>query len=785
MRIGGLIGAALAEFLDDADMELQKRYCCPKEDAQKWTNCKWYGEPGSCFDDHCPTTGHSVQLTDSPYGLGQSCFPRMERTRVYCCDPTGGKSPFLPVPLERLFPKPATGENVDNDYDLNVDDTFGSGDAKTTEEPGDASFQFVVLSSPEELQISLDKRDGSHWEVFNCRDGESEDEYTVQMVCTDVSVDSNCYKIGLGHGVPGTILQMPPGCGPGKYAVAKSMTPSKVDVPAHLRKRLINPIVHDLTFDYDFTRVPRDLGDTQMRIDFSNKDNYWDNVVAAAASGKRKRSLADFGGNHKRWLEEEWRDDYHFGAATPEELHKRWFGSGVIDWLKGLINPKITKEFTHDLDQIFTAKIVDDSWSCGSGEAKFDGHVLVQALTHVKVSTSFGFTLITKLSLPLDLSQSYLTFSNNGEVTATFTLEALARVRYDTGDREILTLPFPGATFRVPGIVTIGPSVRVVGSFDAGLTLSAEIETKVDIASWEVQQTLPAASQEFDPDEDDLVDTRDTGNMNGLQKPTFYAAVKAEGKVEAHLKAAMEFGVRFDDRWKVGAAAAAVVADGYVRFKVGAGVSTTGSCPWTYGMDLGVALYAQVEAPSALGWGTKKWNLPGSGEIPLIDGGTCPQLAQGNPERRSISAGEGTVNLDENEPGTALISYGERRNLSLHQLGKRAAVYGPPFHVPLQNLFCPDPKGDTTGGGTPCERIHGGWDVSPMSKRDVGLSLRDVHTFDKRDRGRKPPKEFCSGSGVMNMKAPIHDTSSTLLNVSISSLLGWNSLIASRLLTML
>ena len=772
-RIVELIGAALADFLDVADMELQKRYCCPKKDAQRWTGCKWYGEPGSCFDDHCPTTGHSVQLTDSPYGLGQSCFPRLERTRVYCCDPTGGKSPFLPVPLERLFPQPPQGDNVDNDYELNVDDTFGSGKVKTAEKPSDASFQFVVLSSPEELQISLDKRDGSHWEVFNCQDGESEDEHTVQMVCTDVSDDSNCYKIGLGHGVPGTILQMPSGCGPGKYAVAKSMTPSGLDVPAHLRKRLINPVVYDLTFDYDFTRVRRDLGDTQMRIDFSNREHYWDNVVAAAASGKRgsKRSLGDVGGNHKRWLEAEWRDDYHFGAVTPDELHKRWFGTDVIDWLNGLINPKITKEFTHDINEIFTAKIVDDSWSCGSGEAKFDGHVLVQALTHVRVSTSFGFTLITKLSLPLDLSQSYLTFSNGGEVTATFTLEALARVRYDTGDREILTLPFPGAAFRVPGIVTIGPSVRVVGSFDASLTLSAEIETKIDIASWEVELTLPAASQAFNPDENDLVDTRNTGNMNGLQQPTFYAAVKAEGKVEAHLKAAMEFGVRFEDRWKVGAAAAAVVADGYIRFKVGAGVSTTGSCPWTYGMDLGVALYAQAEAPPALGWGTKKWNLPGSGEIPLIKGGACPQLAQGSRERRSISAGGGTFDFDENELGATLIRYGGRRNSSLHQLGKRAAVYGPPFKIPLQNLFCPDPNSDSSSDSTKCEAIHGGWDDNPLSKRDLGRLLPDVHTLDKRDRDRKPPKAFCSGSGVMNMKAPIHDTASSLLNVSTFFLL--------------
>lgn len=62
------------------------------------------------------------------------------------------------------------------------------------------------------------------------------------------------------------------GCGPGRYAVAKDMAPAsdqnkvilpQASLPAH------TSIIYDLTFDYDFTRVPRDLGDTQMRVDFS------------------------------------------------------------------------------------------------------------------------------------------------------------------------------------------------------------------------------------------------------------------------------------------------------------------------------------------------------------------------------------------------------------------------------------------------------------------------------------------------------------------------------------
>ncbi len=75
-----------------------------------------------------------------------------------------------------------------------------------------------------------------------------------------------------------------------------------------------------------------------MRLDFSNEDGYWDEIVNKAGDHKRKRSLDDFGGNKRRWLEDAWREDLHVAGLSREELHKRWFGSDVLDWLKRLIN---------------------------------------------------------------------------------------------------------------------------------------------------------------------------------------------------------------------------------------------------------------------------------------------------------------------------------------------------------------------------------------------------------------------------------------------------------------
>lgn len=273
----GIIGDALSDLLDGLDMTLKEFYCCPPEDLERWTNCEWHGEPGSCYDNHCDLKTQ-VQLATNRYGLGESCSPRLERSRVFCCDPPDGESLFLPVPLEDLFKTPPTGDDVDTDFDLKIDNTWGDGeeDTDTDDDPDEASFQFHVLASPDEIQITLDKRDGSHWELFNCNDAVSEEGQVIQMVCTDTSENSNCGDIEKGDGAPGTILQMPKGqgCGPGKYAVAKSMEVSKNQtLPRHLTKRKLGPraAVYDLAFDYDFTRVPRKYGDTQFRIDYSNQ----------------------------------------------------------------------------------------------------------------------------------------------------------------------------------------------------------------------------------------------------------------------------------------------------------------------------------------------------------------------------------------------------------------------------------------------------------------------------------------------------------------------------------
>ncbi|WPH03961.1 glycoside hydrolase, protein [Acrodontium crateriforme] len=751
---GSLVGAALDQQLAAWDIDLLRKFCCPPEEMKLWDNCKWHGTPGTCFDNHCDV-GHQVQLANSKYGQGESCFPRVERERVFCCDATNGKSPFLPVPLEDLFPSPPTGDNIAVDTNLRIDDTWGDGTKPSNgaDDPAHATFGFVVLASPQELQVSLDKRDGSDWEVFNCNDAISEEAQTVQMYCRN-SDTTNCDQIHLGHGAEGTIIEMPEGCGPSRYAVVRSLVPSKSqNFPKHLEKRSYShgPVIHDLTFDYDWHRVPRDLGDTQMRLDYSNEIGYWDSIVNKAGDHKkkRKRSLDEYNGNHKRWLEAELRDDMHFGGLSREELHKRWFGSDVIDWLKGFFNPSITAEYTHNFQEVFEAILIEEDWKCQVKGVDLDAHLLVGALMEIDVQTSFGITMIATLGAgSITFQDSYLYFKNKGEATATFTLDALGRATFGR-DMELLNLGnFPGATFGIPNLVTVGPNFRLLGRVDAEITLAGHLESRARIASWDVQMTFPAANNDFMPQQttDSKLTLDGTGDFQGLSKPTFDYSVEATGRLSAHIKPTIEFGIIFDKRWGISNAAVQLVADGSVAVSATAG--TQGDCPFTYAVDVGARMYTHVDAPN-FGWNIPDFDLFPAVHRTPISGATCPS------KRDILDADVLTYTFNR----TRMVS-----DRSARRLVKRIPRVGPPFHLPSGCTFCPKPN--TEDGGNSCSGADTSDAPDPTTnfRRDIGgLSPLDrafeqqYHHWDKR-AGKDIT--FCEGFARQQAQAPAFDSSS-------------------------
>lgn len=203
--------------------------------------------------------------------------------------------------MKNLFKDPLQQGEVGADFKsaIGSDKTAPNSDAKSKDK--NAAFGFFVMTSPTELQVSIDKKSGSHWEVFDCKEPEK-DQQTIKMFCNHDADVTNCGDVHRGHGVPGTILEIPKGCGKGRYGVAVGIAKSAdQNIPKSIKIRKRDgappPIVYDMKFDYDFSRVPRDSvhGKTQWRLDYSNVGGYWDKIVAspghAASRLKGKRSF--------------------------------------------------------------------------------------------------------------------------------------------------------------------------------------------------------------------------------------------------------------------------------------------------------------------------------------------------------------------------------------------------------------------------------------------------------------------------------------------------------------
>ena len=473
-----------------------------------------------------------------------------------------------------------------------------------------------------------------------------------------------------------------------------------------------------------------------MRIDFANEEGYWDKVVNRAVIKNRKRSLGDFNGNHKRFLEEAWREDKHHSGLSHEELHKRWFGSDAIAWLRGLINGvKGGSNLHHSYVEDFTAILLRESWSCTVGITTLSAQLDVTANTHIAVNTNFGLTIIATLGSPIDLSNSYLYFRNDGEISAKFTLDALASVNFDTGDMLLLSADKFGAAFTVPGIVTIGPNFKLLAQVEGGITLSGHIESNVNIAKWNVQQTFPDISADWDPQASSNINPDGTQNTTPKDKPLFDASVAANGYLTTHLKPTITFGIEFNTNFiPIDPATVNLVADGFVTAYANAFASTSGGTSFCYGVDAGAQLYTSVNVPPVFGWKLpqSRFQIGPQIDIPIVQE-TCPVKSS----RREIAGNDSTIM--EGEWGQEL-----RPATIVKSLQPRAQVYGPILHLPSNLLKCPgeQPAGNSTADSVICQFCT----TAPTSKRSAGDSCI------AREPGR-PDEQSCKIPGGVSKRS--------------------------------
>lgn len=492
--------------------------------------------------------------------------------RSLCADPNALQLYIktLPVPLENIFPHP--GPDTDKQqWDVKLDPTMGGADP-TPEESTNADknpFGWYIMSGPQNELASLDKRDGSHWELFNCERGALyEGRQTIRAVCTDSSDASNCGIIHQGNGVAETVIEMPVECGPGRYAMAVSLEPSQNQtLPEHLgKKELDGAIVYDLTFNYDFSPLrKRSTGSNVLfRIDYSDDPGYWSNIVAAAPT-KSKRSKREIeqevhnnhNGSYKEYMYHLWQADKR---STPphelHELHSRWFSkSGDIkDWIDRLRNVDTDYDLVrHRVNEQVRWNLYDESVACNINGIDTTGYFSAWADLNVNIETSTLLTLIGNLGDLSSFDQSHVLFRNSGSVKTSFNLEALITLQFLTGEIELFGLQNFGATFSVPGIVTIGPNFRVLGQLQGTATLHGKARVDFTLAEWDYTQQYPDVNGDGGPDAvivdstPQSVDSVSADPDAPLQGPQFSYDVDASGQLAITVTPQVTLGIVFND----------------------------------------------------------------------------------------------------------------------------------------------------------------------------------------------------------------------------------------------
>lgn len=410
-------------------------WCCNAE--YDGSSCAWHGPELTEDEDVCKNAQYcpqgTVSLGVAKKGAGSDCRylyhsywvlddPTQYRSydRALCC--SAGEqvvySQTAPVPLAWLFPDYSEDDDSDFTYDLELDQ-----DANSEEDPNDTGFGWVIMAGPKDQLTSLNKRDGSHWELFDCpdRDSITEDHrITVRAICTDDSSDSNCDDLFLG-GVENTVVEMPGHCGIGRYAMAVSME-SATDqrLPGSLHPKLVKrgvnlqraPNVYNFTFDYNFAVLQgRESNQVQVRIDYSDEPKYWKAIVdndpkISPADTLQRRAMEmevedKHGGSWKRYLDHTYRKQRR---ETPDhELHefnKRWTSSDLDDWLGALESIddfQFEKDVTiaeRHIQETFPFWIFNEKMQCQIAGIPYEAYFAVWADLSVDIQTSVLVSLI-------------------------------------------------------------------------------------------------------------------------------------------------------------------------------------------------------------------------------------------------------------------------------------------------------------------------------------------------------------------------------------------------------
>ncbi|KAF7557956.1 hypothetical protein G7Z17_g343 [Cylindrodendrum hubeiense] len=241
----------------------------------------------------------------------------------------GSQTPFTLVDIEKLFPTemlPAEDDALN--YGLI---NFGGSANSGQMDPSNTAFGFILITGEPFAVTQLRKRDDQPDPfVFidcpeNVTDRPKNETQKARVVCLSEDV-KGCFRL-LERGVKGTIVEMPDNCAPNTFARAISLeTSADQEVPDELEKLAHTSQILEFSFDFDMNLARRDTDKSNIRIDYSNAQGYWDAVVDAP--GIQSRDLGTLNERYFAPLNQDWRelfqesDKYEWRSQDAEKIQE-------------------------------------------------------------------------------------------------------------------------------------------------------------------------------------------------------------------------------------------------------------------------------------------------------------------------------------------------------------------------------------------------------------------------------------------------------------------------------
>ncbi|KAI7407956.1 hypothetical protein KC336_g13253 [Hortaea werneckii] len=382
-------------------------------------------------------------------------------------------------------------------------------------------------------------------------------EETVYVYCNYPEHSHRCQKVWF-KGVEDTIIKLPNHIWEGPFARIVSMEPAPRDhaLPAqHIRARSLarnTNTVYALKFDYNFHLSKRD-DPIEMRVDFTNLLEYWDEMTDAPAT--KKRSLRDGHVSKAEWHEKlrrakergiksrsrrDRRAHGHTGANVEENgLHKRWFGN-FFNWLKRL-NTFEDSEVGY-LTLALQKSLLLFKASTGCPGSSLFASVKMFFDTDISMDATYAYYFSGTI-LPPSTPETYVYFGLEPSAYMGLRLTGNARMQAGTERKKLIdTLSYPGLS--VKGLATVGPTLDLYGQISGVIQLKGEMRAgvQVDFPKTEV----------YWPQDDDAsaqyqkllgIDAKPSSPDTQIA-PTFDSAVSAQAQLDVLITPQANIGIQ-------------------------------------------------------------------------------------------------------------------------------------------------------------------------------------------------------------------------------------------------